>query len=372
MKLPRLNLGIQTHLLVVMLFLTVSTPLLSFVFSSYTVYQLRQEFGNWQSNPPAPIDPAEPHPPHLARPAGFEHIAERFRMNGLLASIASTVLASLLAVLFARQIARPLTGVSLAARKITEGDLSARVAEHHQLLGAEAYALVHHFNEMAVTLQELDNGRKQMVADIAHELRTPLTVLQARLDGIEDGIYTFDADETRKLGQHVAVLIRLVEDLRLLSMAHAGQLPVHLQEVHLNMLIEDVISVFESHAQQHHLEVHVLLPSSTVVIQGDPDRLAQVLNNLLDNALRHAKQHIWVALDTQGTFSVEDDGLGVAENELSRLFEAYYRTDWARSRDKGGSGLGLALVQAFMQAHGGRAYAKTSQYGGLAVICTFN
>ncbi|GEM45680.1 sensor histidine kinase [Deinococcus cellulosilyticus] len=349
--------SIYLRLLGVMLFLTISTPVVAFLMTAYTI-SVTVQGDVWN------FFPKQEWPTPEAQVLG-----ERLRWNALWAALISAGLASMVALVLARGIAQPLVQVGQAARKITDGNLSARAPASPQMLGQEAAELVQHFNEMAEGLEKLEAGRKRMMADIAHELRTPLAVLQARLDGLEDGMLTFDQQEARKLSLQVGMLNRLVEDLRLLTLANTGQLPVQQEAVNLKVLFEDVISSFAIRAEQNQLTLTLQVPAEDVTLTGDADRLAQVLSNLLENSLRHARSQIEVQVFSSGTFSVEDDGQGVPEQELSRIFELYYRTDESRSREKGGSGLGLPLVQAFLQAHGGHATAEKGQWGGLKVTC---
>lgn len=349
--------SIYLRLLGVMLFLTISTPVVAFLMTAYTISVTVQ--GNvWDAFP------KEPWPTPEARILG-----ERLRWNALWAALISAGLASMLALFLARNIAQPLTEVGRAARSIKGGNLSTRATSPPQVLGQEALELVQNFNEMASTLESLEEGRKRMMADIAHELRTPLAVLQARLDGLEDGVLPFDAEEVRKLSMQTAMLGRLVEDLRLLTLVNTRQLPFQLEEVNFNVLLEDVVSAFAFRAAQQNLSLHLEVPDLQVKVQVDPDRMAQVVSNLLENSLRYAQSHIRVTLHPDGMFSVEDDGPGVQASELSRIFEPYHRTDEARSRALGGSGLGLPLVQAFLQAQGGRVRAEIGSLGGLKVNC---
>lgn len=349
--------GIYLRLLGVMLFLTISTPVVAFLMTAYTISVTVQ--GNvWE------VFPKEQWPSPEAQILG-----ERLRWNALWAALISAGLASMLALILARSIAQPLTEVGQAARSITDGNLSARSPTPPRVLGQEAVELVQHFNEMAETLETLEAGRKRMMADIAHELRTPLAVLQARLDGLEDGVLTFDAQELRKLSLQTGMLGRLVEDLRLLTLAGTRQLPFQPEEVNFNVLLEDVVAAFSFRAEQQNLTLNLILPHQPVNVQVDPDRMAQVVSNLLENSLRYAKSRIEVELHPSGEFTVEDDGPGVKPEELPRIFEPYHRTDEARSRDLGGSGLGLPIVRAFLQAQGGDVRADLGRWGGLKVTC---
>ncbi|ADV66550.1 sensor histidine kinase [Deinococcus maricopensis] len=289
------------------------------------------------------------------------------------AALISGTLAVLLGGLLARRIARPIEGVSAAARRVAHGDLSVRAPEQPSSL--EVLALTRNFNGMADALERLEGERRNMIADIAHELRTPLAVMQARLDALADGVLPMTPGEIGVLSQQVELLTRLVGDLRTLSLAEAHQLSLDRTTFDARDLVAHVARSFESraHARTQMLRTH--LPTGPAPLHADRDRLAQALGNLLDNALRHTPDAGVVQLSVRAeadavTFAVRDSGAGFPEDAAPRLFDRFYRVHGARDRATGGSGLGLAIVQAITALHGGHVTARNHPDGGAEFTLT--
>ena len=275
----------------------------------------------------------------------------------------AVLLSVLLALLLSRTIARPIEAVSKAAARLAGGDLSARVTlERLPYPAAETRTLALDFNAMAASLGRLEGERKAMIADIAHELRNPLATLQLRLDALTDGLVSFSDEEAKLLQGQVGLLARLIGDLRTLSLADADRLTLHRVELDLNDLTAEVVQQTYPRAEAADVKLTFLRAAEPALIHADPDRLAQVLYNLLDNALRvtPAGGRVTVTLSaaqTEVTLRVRDTGPGIAEEELGTVFERFVQ---GRRRDTGsktGSGLGLAIVQSLVTLHGGRVQA---------------
>jgi two-component system, OmpR family, sensor histidine kinase BaeS len=300
------------------------------------------------------------------------------------ASLVSAIFGLLVAVLLARRVARPISAVSEAAMKVAAGDLSARAP----LLPGdrETTELARNFNVMAQGLQALEQERQGMVASIAHELRTPLTVMQARLDAIEDGIYPLDQEQVGQLSAQTQLLTRLVGDLRTLSLAEAGRLTVQPGQVRPLSLARSVAQDIQSARPDSGVIVEVLGHEGT--LRADPDRLRQVLVNLVENAFKHARSRIQLTvqppteppLNTQNGqatvplafwMHVDDDGPGIPEEDRERVFENFVRLEPSRARNSGGTGLGLAVVRALMLAHGGEVALSPSPLGGTRATLRF-
>lgn len=292
----------------------------------------------------------------------FPHRLRRALLSTTLLSVAlSGGLWVYLAIRFARRIARPIERVTDAASRITSGDLSARVALPPDTVG-ETARLLEHFNEMAAATEAYERERTEMIAAIAHELRTPLAVMLARLELMEEGLVEPSAGEVKRLRHQAELLARLVGDLRTLSLADADRLSLHKQRVELGDLVRRVADGFRERALVAGVSLEVALGPVGVV--GDPDRLEQVLNNLLDNALKYTPRggKVTVALEANGDrvrLSVSDTGPGLGA-EPERLFGRFYRAD----DDPGGSGLGLALVKVLVELHGGSVAARDLPGGG--------
>jgi two-component system sensor histidine kinase BaeS len=270
-----------------------------------------------------------------------------------------------IALWFAWYVTSPVRAVATAAQKIAAGDVSTRVMlkKSPSASGDELSSLAFQFNLMAAQLEQNQLERKQLIADIAHELRTPITVMQFRLDALEDGIYPLNLDEVLNLSQQNKFLARLVEDLRILTLADTNRLPLEKVETDLKVLIEDLAKQFKPRLGTKKL----LLELIPVTIHADSDRIRQVLSNLIENAQKYASQNIIVRLEYQKNklfLQIADDGLGIPEADLDRIFDRFYRVDESRTRATGGSGLGLAIVKAIVLAHDFQIRALNAPSGG--------
>lgn len=313
-------------------------------------------------------DPAAPAirlqaPPRPRRPS----LEARLQQNLLIASLVATLLGVLVALVFARRIAQPIEAISKAAGRLAQGDLSARAPVPK---GEDEVArLARSFNHMASSLERLEAERKAMIADIAHELRTPLTVMQGRLEAIQDGVMPLEMAEVDRLHHQTQLLSRLVEDLRTLSLADAGRLNLMLRELDLTEHLRRMAHTFQAalSAKQIGLELH--LPSQPLLVRADPDRLAQVVTNLMTNALAHTPAGGRIVLEvmaepTHAVLRIRDSGPGIPEEALGRVFDRFYRAEVSRSRSTGGSGLGLAIVKTLVELHGGWVRAHNHPEGG--------
>ena len=268
-----------------------------------------------------------------------------------------------LGLVLARQISSPVRDLTAAARRFGDGDLDQRVAvRSRDELGELAGA----FNAMAETVGRQEMLRRQMAADIAHELRTPLAVIQANLEALMDGIRPLSASAVADIHGETQLLARLVTDLRDLSLAEAGQLPLQREPTDLDELARAGAARFASRAEEKGVLVAVEATDHLPKADADPDRIAQVLGNLLDNALRHTPPggRITVGLEPaprgdEAWVTVSDTGPGIPAEHLPNVFERFYRADRARSRPAGGSGIGLAVVKQLVEAHGGRVWAES-------------
>jgi signal transduction histidine kinase len=224
------------------------------------------------------------------------------------------------------------------------------------------------FNEMTSSLEQAERLRRNLMADVAHELRTPLTVLQGNLRAILDGVYSMDAGEIARLYDETRLLGRLVDDLRELAQAEAGQLGLNLRSTDVQRFIDETVDRFLPVAESKGVSLVVEAAGAMPAISIDPDRIAQVLGNLLTNALRHTHEggKITVAADVGGerldriVVSVRDSGEGISPEDLEHVFDRFWRADRSRNRESGGSGLGLAIARSLVQAHGGGIEAQSA------------
>ena len=272
----------------------------------------------------------------------------------------------LMSVRVSRTLSAPLDRLAAAARAIGAGQLDQRVTVGGS---QEIVTVAHAFNDMAGALEQAEKLRRDMVADVAHELRTPLSVLQGNLQAILDDVYPLDKAEIARLHEQTQLLGRLVEDLRVLSQADAGQLSLSLQRVDLGALVADQIENFAPMAAEKGIALEVTSSADLPPVEADPSRLSQVLHNLLDNALRHTPSggtiHVRVSTDAgQLRVAVQDSGEGISAEHLAHVFDRFYRVDTARGRNAGGAGLGLAIARSIVTAHGGTIHVESDPESG--------
>jgi two-component system, OmpR family, sensor histidine kinase BaeS len=277
----------------------------------------------------------------------------------------------IVALVVARRIGRPLEQIARTAAAVAQGDLNARVplTERQRHSGDEVTKLAMNFNAMTESLAHLETERRATNAAIAHELRTPLMVLQARLEAVRDGVIPMGETEAEQLLAQVSTLTRLVDDLRTLSLADAGRLDLKLEPIDLLDVVSLSVAVFGARAETKGVNLELNAKDLVVPVRGDRDRLAQVMANLLENALRHTPNggqiEISLSLHTTEThITVRDTGPGFPPEAMPHLFERFYRADTSRRRASGGSGLGLAVVKTILELHGGAIQAGNAPSGG--------
>ena len=260
--------------------------------------------------------------------------------------------------LASRRFTVPLSETMKAADALASGDLSARVPEQGD---GELRRFVRSFNVMAEALEAADRQRRELLADVAHELRTPLTIIQGNLEGLRDGVYDPSPDHLDLVLDETRNLSRLVEDLRLLAVAEAGQLRMKPQMLDVRQLLVDVRDAFTAQADEAGISLAVEVSSPVPPLYADPQRLGQVLGNLLANSLQHTPSGGLVTLGAEADSEwrevqlwVADTGEGIPGEDLPYLFDRFYRTDKSRTRSTGGAGLGLPIARQLVRAHGGR------------------
>ena len=264
----------------------------------------------------------------------------------------------------------PIRNVSDAVNRVIQGDLSARAKlPAPRFAYQEIRQLVTDFNTMAASLETMHRNQKNYLADIAHELRTPITILQGQLDAIEYNVVPLTVDEIRNLSRQTQVLARLVKDLRLLSLAEAGQLTLEKTDTDIGELLHDVALDFEVQASSKDINISVHTPDKPVILNIDPERMFEVLMNIVSNALRYTPTGGQVNLEASYEagnviVNIRDSGKGLSEEALARVFTRFYREDTSRSRSSGGSGLGLAISKSIVELHGGRITAGNHPSGG--------
>ncbi|HEX9921908.1 MAG TPA: ATP-binding protein [Anaerolineae bacterium] len=259
------------------------------------------------------------------------------------------------------QIVRPLRSLSTAAQGIAQGDLSRRA---HVGAQDEVGRVALTFNHMVESLQRYAAERQNMIADIAHELRTPLSVIQSNLEAMVDGVLPASPEELTSLHQETLLLNRLISDLRTLSLAEAGQLRLEKQPVDPGALVRQVGERLRLRAEEKNISLEIQAAADLPEIQADPERLTQVITNLVDNALRYTPAGTRVTVAAQPApggieLLVSDTGPGIPPEELPHVFDRFWRVEKSRNRATGGSGLGLAIVKQLIEAHGGQVQVKS-------------
>ncbi len=317
--------------------------------------------------------------------AAFQQITRTAFFAGLL----SFFLASATAALLTRALTRPLLALTDGARRFGAGErgLQLRVPRSRD----ELRTLTEAFNSLVTGLEQQERWRRDLVADIAHDLRTPLSVMRSELEAMQDGVVTLDEAALTRLHTEVLTLSKLVTGLRELSLAEGGALPLKLTTLQLGPFLERLCGTFQSRAADAGVALTLQKVSSTLTVTADPDQLARVLGNLIDNALRYAASGAVelgaVKLNTaelrvlkpgagrtqEGIkIWVRDHGPGVPR-DAERLFERFFRGDSSRTRDAAsekGSGLGLSIARAITQAHGGTLTATNHPAGGAVFSLT--
>jgi signal transduction histidine kinase len=307
--------------------------------------------------------------------ANFSLLDERFLVNrlsqaALTAGLIAGVVSLLVALFLAYRLAKPVHALTQAARRLANGDLSQRVAVRGK---DELGVLGTTFNQMANSLQKAAESRRAMTADIAHELRTPLAVQRANLEALQDGIYPLTPENLNSILEQNQLLTRLVDDLRTLALADAGELRLERTSTDFPGLVRRSVDRFASQAAAHQVTLRCEVPDACPAILLDPLRIEQVLGNLISNALRHTPPggSINVRVRCQGGDStrpvqleVHDSGEGIPAEAMEHLFERFYRADASRNRAAGGTGLGLAIARQLAEAHDGKLEAKNHPQGG--------
>jgi signal transduction histidine kinase len=299
-----------------------------------------------------------------------QQLISRLNNAALVAALVAGALSLIVALFLAYRIMRPINELTQAANQLGEGDLTQRV----RVSGNDEFAMLGRtFNQMAESLQHSEESRRALTADIAHELRNPLAVQRANLEALQDGIYPLTADNLGPIIEQNVLLNRLVDDLRTLALADAGQLELNKTRLNLKNLTERVTKRYKPGAMEKGVSlIHKNEGGTTpdqYTIMGDPMRLEQILGNLISNALRYTPEGGQITLQLAGTQSrvkltVHDGGAGIPQESLPYIFDRFYRADRSRSRTDGGSGLGLAIARQIAEAHGGTLTAANHPEGG--------
>jgi len=285
-----------------------------------------------------------------------------------LALLTALVVAMAVNVYIARRIGRSVASIADAASDVAGGHYDVRVPSPG--LGAEFDALALGFNQMAGRLGSVEQTRRRLLADLGHEMRTPVATLEAYLEALEDGVATLDASTATLLRAQTRRLSRLSDDISTVSRAEEGQVGLHLRPVRPESVATAAADAAAEAYQTKGVHLVNNIANGLPELSLDPERMGQVLGNLLDNALRHTPTGGTVTISAATSrrsggvaLSVADTGEGIPAEHLPHLFERFYRVDTARDRTHGGSGIGLAIAKAFVEAHGGQLTATSPGAG---------
>ena len=303
--------------------------------------------------------------------AGEAYLADVNRAIWL-GGLAAVVLAVLLGGWLAYRLTRPLRELTAATEEMAAGRLQQAVNVHDE---GELGQLAAGFNRMAGSLAAAESVRRQLLADVAHELRTPLSVLRGQLEAMLDGVFPLTAENVGVAYEETILLGRLVDDLRTLSLAEAGQLPLTRRAVDPAEAMARAAAAFAPLYESENVALRVEPSTSLPPILADGERLEQVFSNLLANALRYAPQGAAAqpevrlsaaAESNEVRFSIADNGPGLSEEAQTHVFDRFWRGDRSRNRAQGGSGLGLAISRAIIASHGGRIWVESEPGKGTA------
>lgn len=307
----------------------------------------------WEGGTPGTLYISPEQSADFPSPLGLSQAVSRFLIWGALLAIA---IALLFTFFLSRRILAPVKSLTLAARRLGQGDLSQRVQFKDK---GEMGELAQAFNSMASDLERVEQLRRSMIADAAHELRTPLSNIRGYLEAIRDGIKKPDTDTIHSLDEEATMLSRLVDDLQELSLAEAGELKLVCQSEDVAVLIKQTVAGVQAQAATKGVSVSIDLPARLSPVDIDYNRISQVLRNLLENAVAHTDKGgtVMVTARQEGSrveVAVIDTGEGIPAEDLPNIFERFYRVDKSRARATGGNGLGLTIAKRLVEAHGGK------------------
>jgi len=304
------------------------------------------------------ISPQGPPPPPgeiAAEEASVSSLSSSINRYLLWGGLLAVAVAAVATLLLSRRILRPVESLAHAARGLSRGDFSQRVDVRSK---DEFGELAKTFNSMAEDLERTEQLRRNLVADVAHELRTPLSNIQGHLEAIRDGLLPAEPATFDSIYEEVLLLARLVEDLQELTLAEAGQLTLVRQSADVAEIVRRAVAAAQPPAEVKGLTIEAKLPEGQAIAEVAPERIGQVLRNLLSNAITHTSKggRITVDLKDDGDalhIGVADTGDGIPPEDLPYVFERFYRADPSRVRATGGAGLGLTIARRLVEAHGG-------------------
>lgn len=293
-----------------------------------------------------------------------QHVKQQYVLTGIVIG-----LTGLIAILLSRHLLKPINRLIRGTQELAGRNFNVRLRITTR---DELGLLADHFNSMARTLENYENMRRQWLTDISHELRTPMTVLRGEIEALYDGMREPTQQNLASLKSEILRLARLIDDLHMLSVADADSLNLENKLISPQNVLEETLASYEARLRQRRISVSPVQGSSVIRIYGDESRLSQVFANILENVCNYVMSPgaLKITEDYENNYWVlcfHDSGPGVPDEALDRLFDRLYRVDASRSRNRGGSGLGLSICQRIIELHGGNMWAEKSPMGGLLI-----
>ena len=305
----------------------------------------------------------------LANPLAVDFLKQQTQALYLIGG-AILVLAAIVAFLLSKHLLAPIRKLTAGTQALASREFDTRIEVQS---GDELGQLAADFNSMAQTLEQYERLRQQWISDIAHELRTPLSILSGEVEALQDGVREINPDALESLRAEARRLSKIVNDLHELSLADAGVLSIQKEPLAPMPVLKETLSHFQTRFEENQITVENRVENDvSVTVMGDADRLQQLFFNLLENTLRYVDSpgtlQIWQErIENRLTLYFEDSGPGVPPEALERLFDRLYRVDKSRSREQGGSGLGLSICRSIVTALGGEIRAVNAASGGLRI-----
>jgi len=284
----------------------------------------------------------------------------------LYAALAAAAVAVIISLYLSRSVIAPISAMSLATQRIANGRYDERV----QVRGADELAqLAMRFNQMAEKLNEVESMRRQLIGDVSHELRTPLTAIKGSMEGLMDGVLPATPETYQQIHTEADRLNHLVDDLQELSRVESQAYQLDIHPVEVSVLVQTVTKRLASQAESKRVSLDLDLAPDLPRVLADEDRTVQVLTNLTGNALQYTAENGRISIvarrvNNEVHIFVRDTGIGISPEHLPHIFDRFYRADKSRSRRAGGgSGIGLTIARALVEAHGGRIWAESAGEG---------
>ena len=296
----------------------------------------------------------------------FNDFRAGFNETLLYAIIASAIVAVAVSVFFSRGVVAPLRAMTDASQRIAAGHYDERVKING---GDELAQLGERFNQMAEKLEQVESMRRRLIGDVSHELRTPLTAIKGSMEGLMDGVLPATNETYEQIHAEADRLNRLVDDLQELSRVEAGSYHLDIKPVDVSSLVQTVAKRLSLQFESKRISLDLELAPGLTRVQADEDRAVQVLTNLVGNALQYTPENGKVIISVKQKndevqIAVKDSGIGIPPEHLAHIFDRFYRVDKSRSRQAGGgSGIGLTIARALVEAVGGRIWVESEGEG---------